>query len=526
MTVHDRRIARRIWGALLLYAVTTLAAGAASPAGQPAPALGLFHAESDIGNVEPAGSARYDARRHVYVIASAGANAWYHIDHFNYLWTRASGDMALTARISFPPHRYHHDPNPHRKGLLMFRQSLAPGAAYVDAALHGIGLTALQYRLERGADTPDIELTIDAPQALRLEKRGDVFTLYVSRRGEPFHQVGAAVRLRLQAPFYVGLGALSHDPATTDVIKFSHVSLEPLQPLRAGTERTLYSTLQTVEVTDQYRRAVVIRSVPGYMQSADWAPDGKSIVVYEDGRIERIPYLTPDAGGSPQPVDVHGLLGCSGNFGLSPDGKLLAVSCSRVRGGAHQVYLLPAAAGGAPRQLTQGAEASYFHAWSPDGKTVAFTRGSASRADIFTVPTTGGPETRLTRDTLNDGPVYTPDGQFIYFDSSRSGSTQIWRMRPDGSEAEQMTDDDRLNSSPHISPDGNTLAFLSQPPVAHGRLGPAALRAMRFDDGFIRTVVELEGDRGSFAMQPWGDAKRVAFITYQELPASDGGKNP
>lgn len=524
MTIH-RCVARRVWGALLLCAVTTLSAGAASPAGLPAPSLGLFQAESNIGDVEPAGSARYDARRQVYVIASAGANAWYHVDHFNYLWTRASGDVALTARISFPPHRYHHDPNPHRKGLLMFRQSLAPGAAYVDAALHGIGLTALQYRLEQGADTPDIELTIDAPQTLRLEKRGDVFTLYVSQRGEPFHQVGAAVRVRLQAPFYVGLGALSHDPATTDVIEFSHVSLEPLRPLRAGTKRTLYSTLQTVEVTDQYRRAVVIRSVPGYMQSADWAPDGKSIVAYEDGRIERIPYLTPDAGGPPQPLDVHGLLGCSGNFGLSPDGKLLAVSCSRVRGGAHQVYLLQADGGGVPRQLTQGAEPSYFHAWSPDGKTVTFTRGSASRADIFTVPTAGGPETRLTRDTVNDGPVYTPDGQFIYFDSSRSGTTQIWRMRSDGSEAEQMTDDG-FNSSPHISPDGKTLAFLSQPAAADDRRGPAALRAMSFDDGLIRTVVELDGDRGSFSMQPWGDAKRVAFITYQELPASDGGKNP
>ena len=128
-------------------------------------------------------SAHYDAMRQVYTIASAGANTWYHVDHFNYLWTRAAGDLALTAQISFPPHRYSHDPNPHRKGLLMFRQSLDPGSAYVDAALHGVGLTALQYRRERGANTPDIELTIDAPQTLRLEKRGDVFTLYVSRGG-------------------------------------------------------------------------------------------------------------------------------------------------------------------------------------------------------------------------------------------------------------------------------------------------------------------------------------------------------
>jgi TolB protein len=519
MILDDRITAGRVWLVLLISAATAMSAQAAT-AGARAPELGLFQAQSDIGNVVPAGSAHYDATRHVYTIWSAGANTWYHVDHFNYLWTRASGDLALTARISFPPRRYGHDPNPHRKGLLMFRQSLAPGSAYVDAALHGVGLTALQYRREQGANTPDIELTINAPQTLRLEKRGEVFTLYVSQAGEPLHQVGASIRLHLRAPFYVGLGALSHDVQTTDVIEFSHVSLERLQPVPAAAKRVLYSTLQTIEFTNQYRRGVVIRSVPAYMQSADWAPDGKSILVDEAGRIERIPYLTPDAGGTPQPIGVGDLVGCSGNFGLSPDGKLLAVSCSRVPGGLHQVYLLPVEGGGGPRQLTRGAEASYFHAWSPDGKIVAFTRGAASRADIFTIPAAGGPETRLTRDTVNDGPVYSPDGQYIYFDSARSGTIQIWRMRPDGSQAEQMTDDDFLNSSPHISPDGNTLAFLSQPPRHAGGFGPAVLRVMRFDDGLIQRVVELRGDRGSFAMQPWGNAKRFAFITYQELPRS------
>ena len=520
MVLDDRPAAGRIWLALLISIAAMVSAQAAAVASEQGSALGLFQAESDIGYVVPAGSARYDATRDVYTIASAGANTWYHVDHFDYLWKRAAGDLAITARISFPPARYRHDPNPHRKGLLMFRQSLAPGSAYVDAAVHGVGLTALQYRREQGADTPDIELTINAPQTIRLEKRGDVFTLYVSEAGEPLHQVGASMRLHLQGPFYVGLGALSHDVQTTDVIEFSHVRIERLKPLPASAKRVLYSTLQTIEFTDQYRRAVVIRTVPGYMQSADWAPDGKSILVSEDGRIERIPYLTPDGGGPPQPIDMGGLVGCSGNFGLSPDGKVLAVSCSRAPGGLHQIYLLPLEGGRVPRQLTRGRGASFFHAWSPDGSTVTFTRGSASLADIFTIPAAGGPEKRLTHDTVNDGPVYTPDAQYLYFDSSRSGTTQIWRMRADGSEAEQMTDDALINSSPHISPDGKTLAFLSQIAPHGGRFRPAMLRVMSLDDGLVRRVVELRGDRGSFSMQPWGNEKRFAFITYQELPGS------
>ena len=516
MVLDVRSIAARACLALLICAAQTMSAQAAGRARTQASGLGLFQSESDIGNVVPAGSAHYDPAGHIYTIASAGANTWYHVDHFNYLWTRASGDLAITARISFPPRRYNHDPNPHRKGLLMFHQSLAPGSAYVDGALHGVGLTALQYRRERGANTPDIELNINAPQAIRLEKRGDIFTLFVSEAGEPMHQVGASVQLRLRAPFYVGLGALSHDAQTTDVIEFSHVAVERLKPLPESAKGMLYSTLQTIEFTNQYRRAVVIRSLPGYMQSADWASDGKSILVWEDGRIERIPYLDPDGGGPPQPIDMDGLIGCSGNYGLSPDGRVLAASCSRVPGGVHQVYLLAAAGGGAPRQLTRGVAASFFHAWSPDGKTIAFTRGSASHADIFTIPAAGGPETRLTYDTVNDGPAYSPDGQYLYFDSARSGTTQIWRMRSDGSQAEQITDDDSVNSSPHISPDGMTLAFLSQHPGHGSGYGPAVLKVMRFDDGLIQSVVGLRGDRGSFSMQPWANAKRFAFITYQE----------
>ena len=49
----------------------------------------------------------------------------------------------------------------------------------------------------------------------------------------------------------------------------------------------------------------------------------------------------------------------------------------------------------------------------------------------------GGEEVRLTdAKGVDDGPEYTPDGRWIYFNSSRTGRMQIWRMRPDGTELE------------------------------------------------------------------------------------------
>jgi TolB protein len=485
--------------------------------------LGLFEGQSDVGSVTPPGTGNYDSATGAYTLTSAGANTWYHVDDFHYLWKKASGDLALTAAIDFPPHTYDHDPNPHRKGILMFRQTLDAGGIYAAVGAHGSGMTALQYRRERGANTQDIELNIEAPRTVRLEKRGDDFTLFLSMSGEPMHQVGASVTLHLKEPFYVGLGAVSHDVNTTDKVEFSHVTLHPLVPAPRNAQLALYSTLQTIQIEDQFRRAMVIRTKRAYLQSANWAPDGKSIYVHEDGHVVKIPYLTPAAGGAAQVIDTDRLIDCAGNYGLSPDGKLLAMSCAATKGGRHEVYVLPASGGGTPRKVTQSATSSFFHAWSPDSRTIAFTRGSADKADIFTIPVAGGAEVRLTRDTINDGPDYSPDGKFIYFDSSRSGATQIWRMNPDGSSAEQVSDDDNLNSSPHVSPDGKAVAFLSQPVGSGPGMGDAALKVIAAADGLIRTLVNFQGNRGSFSMYGWGDANHLAFVSYQMLPATDDG---
>ncbi len=505
--------------AMCLMGICVLSASAPLALAQSAhpSALGLFTGQSDVGNAALPGSGAHDAADGTYTLISSGGNTWFHVDGFHFLWKKAAGDMALTAAIAFPPRTYAHEPSPHRKGILMFRQTLDAGSAYAGLAVHGSGMTSLQYRAQRGANTQDIELNIDAPTTVRIEKRGDVFTLYLSAKGEPLHPVGASVALHLAEPFYVGLGAVSHDAATVDKIEFSHVALEPLAPAPPRPSPTLHSTLLTVQIQDQLRRAMVIRTIAGYMQSPNWVPGNAGIYVREQGRVVRIPYLDPPAGGEPQTVAIGSLADCTGNFGVSPDGRWLAMSCAQTERGQHEVFVLPVD-GGTPRQITAGTVPAHFHAWSPDGRTIAFTRGSESKADIFTVAAAGGGETQLTRDASSDGPDFSPDGKFIYFDSSRSGGLQIWRMHPDGSAPEQITDDANRNCTPHVSPDGKHIAFFSQPANAAPGIGAAALKVMASADGFIRTLVEFQGDRGSSWTFGWGDADHLAFISYQMIP--------
>ena len=59
-----------------------------------------------------------------------------------------------------------------------------------------------------------------------VEKRGDEFTLWVSVDAEPMHQFGPPMKLHIDAPFYVGIGFVSHLPATVDTVVMSNVVLE------------------------------------------------------------------------------------------------------------------------------------------------------------------------------------------------------------------------------------------------------------------------------------------------------------
>src|ERR1039457_7165570 len=132
-----------------------------------------------------------------------------------------------------------------------------------------------------------------------------------------------------------------------------------------------------------------------------------------------------------------------------------------------RIYTLPIG-GGTPKLMTEPGP-SYWHGWSPDGKTLAYCAERNGEFDIYTIPVAGGPETRLTTAPgLDDGPDYSPDGQFIYFNSDRTGRMQVWRMKTDGTQQEPVTSDEWNNWFPHPSPDGKWVVFLSYEPDVKG----------------------------------------------------------
>jgi len=170
---------------------------------------------------------------------------------------------------------------------------------------------------------------------------------------------------------------------------------------------------------------------------------------------------------------------------------------------------------------------SYFHTWSPDGKTIVFTRPSHGSLNLYAISVDGGEERALTSGTgVSDDPDYSADGQYIYFNTDRWGGMQIARMKADGSGVEQVTHDNFRNWTPHPSPDGKSIVFIAYPPdvTTHAANKDVALHILSTSDGSIRELTKFVGGDGSMNVPNWSpDSKALAFVSYEFLPEQDQG---
>ena len=495
---------------------------------------GVFESHADVGSVLHPGTLEYDPAKGTYTVSGSGENIWSTADAFHFAWKKVKGDASLAADISF----LGKDGNEHRKAVLMVRQSLDADSVYADVALHGNGLTALQYRDEKGAATHEIQTQETQPniagtERLHIEKRGNFVYLFLGDGGKELHYSGASMRVPLQGTYYVGIGVCSHDKDVVEKAVFANVDLAA--DLAPVAKTTLYSTLERVTIASTVRHVVYV--APERLEAPNWTRDGTSFLFNRNGSIYRLQV----SGGEPALIDTGFAKRCNNDHGISPDQTSLAISDQSQGDNQSIVYIVPIE-GGAPRRITQRSP-SYWHGWSPDGKTLAFVGQRNDEFDIYTIPITGGEETRLTTAKgLDDGPEYSPDGKYIYFNSERTGHMQIWRMRADGSEQEQVTVDEWNNWFPHISPDGAWMVFLSYEPdvkghpenkdvmlrimsLGNGKMSDGKLTDGRVSDKKISVLASLFGGQGTINVPSWSpDSKAVAFVSYALVPDESRGK--
>lgn len=480
--------------------------------------VGIFPDNSGIGNPKIQGASSYTLDQH-YILKGAGYNIWFNKDEFHYTYTKIKGDFLLTANMKLTGE----GKNAHRKIGWMVRASTDADAAHVSATVHGDGLSVLQWRRLRGAYMRDPEDEIFATKSkaeiVQLERIGKTYIMRMAHAGEPLQEVGRTEAVDIQDEALAGLFICSHDPDILEEGEAWNVRIEKTVPEKYDGYRDgiLSSRLELLDVFTSERK--LIYTSPERFEAPNWMPDGKNLLFNKGGSIYKISI----DGGTPEKISTGEADRNNNDHVISFDGKWLGISHHRngLPGGGSTVYYLPIA-GGTPLLVTDSTP-SYLHGWNPNGKELVYTAQRTSRSaayNIYKKSINGGEEVPLTnlKAGLADGPEYSPDGKYIYYNSTETGTMQIWRMKPDGSAKEQITFDEYNNWFPHISPDGKWMLILSFPtsvaPGDHPFYKKVMLRLMPVNGGPLKVVAYLFGGQGTINTPSWSpDSKRVAFVS-------------
>jgi regulation of enolase protein 1 (concanavalin A-like superfamily) len=200
-------------GALSASDVQALANGTAS-------ALRSSWTSQDIGSLGIAGSSGSPANN-IYVTAS-GSDVQGTSDNFHYVSRSWTGDVTVTARVkALSP------TNAWSKAGIMIRGSQAANAANAFLAITPSNGTTMQYRSADGGSTSFTSIAgVAAPYWLRMQRAGNVFSVFQSPDGVNWTSAGSAVTLgNIPSACTIGLALTSHDNTTLAAAQFDHVTV-------------------------------------------------------------------------------------------------------------------------------------------------------------------------------------------------------------------------------------------------------------------------------------------------------------
>ena len=473
--------------------------------------LGAFTKITDVGNPNLKGSTKFDASKQVYTLAGSGLNMWAKGDQFHFASVPMNGDFILTTFCKFEGKGV----VLHRKMGLIIRESLEPGSRYADAAIHGDGLTSLQYRVKENDETLEIKAPLTAPDVIQLERKGDTIIMRAAKRGASLTETGR-LTIAFAKPVYCGLFVCSHDTVVIEKAYFHNFRIDvPAGEKVDGYQTPSASRLEVMDVETGERE--VVYATKGHIEAPNWSGDGKFLIYNSGGLIYKFPLDTK----VPQKINTGEVVSNNNDHGLSFDGKMLALSSSTKladgRSGSG-IYTVPVQ-GGIPKAITKNVP-SYWHGWSPDGKTLVYCAERNGDYDVWGIPSKGGEEFQLTNTKgLDDGPEYSPDGKKIYFNSTRTGMMKIWRMSPDGSNQEQVSFGNYNDWFAHISPDGKQVVYISYPAEVPANSHPhnkrVLLQIQSTASPEAKVLAYIYGGQGTMNVPSWSpDGKRIAFVSF------------
>ena len=259
------------------------------------------------------------------------------------------------------------------------------------------------------------------------------------------------------------------------------------------------------------------------IQHPTLSPDGEKIAFVALGDL----YVASTKGGKPEQLTHDAAL--EADAAWSPDGKSLAYTSDK-GGGLPQIWVRDLATG-KDRQVTNSPNQPLGAAWSPDGSRIAFldTDGRWGVAGLAVVDVASGALTRLQPSLPQPGkPTWSPDGRYValalskpYSSSFREGNNQIWMVPSDGNgapfwrDADKASLDTRGGGGPVWSPNGQKMAAIQDGLLKVWPVAPdgTALGTPRAYTSEISHYPTWSGDSQSILFQAADKLKIVALET-------------
>jgi TolB protein len=260
------------------------------------------------------------------------------------------------------------------------------------------------------------------------------------------------------------------------------------------------------------------------LEAPNWSMQGDALILNGAGTLWRLPVNNPAL----LPIEIGSVPPLNNDHVLDPDGEHIFLSAYD----DWHIYRAPVKGGAAVRITGREGPKGLFHflhGVSPDGKSLAFVGAEVEElagslhflsAEICTIRSDGTGYRQITKGGKPaDGPEYSPDGQWLYFNTEAfSANAQIARMRPDGSEQMRLTHSATVDWFPHISPDGRTAVHLAYPHGTKGHPADLWVELMVVRDGQWdrpERAAKLFGGQGTINVNSWSpDSRRFAYVAY------------
>jgi len=263
---------------------------------------------------------------------------------------------------------------------------------------------------------------------------------------------------------------------------------------------------------------VVHESNDVLFEAPNWTMDGESLIVNGAGAIWSI---GTSAGSSPVRIAHDGLPEANNDHVLDPDGRHIFLSTMD-----KHIYR-GLISGGLVTRITSDDDVWHFlHGVSPDGKRLAYVRIITfdHPGELAVTSAAGGSESVLldTGGGAIDGPEWSPDGKWIYFNTERwadrPGHAQLARIPDGGGQVERLVGSDTVDWFPHLSPDGRYAAYLEYPTGTEGHPPDMAVHVVVVSTHEWSTPLEriaVHGGQGTINVNSWApDSRRFAYVSY------------